>query len=236
MLLAKYLTKFKVSKMNEADMVKAIKKDIEEAFKEGAPAEQAMKELEVKVKQKITLNRIDSKNGSQKGSQLLSSSRRDSKSVRSVAKSVTSKASDMNEMIVFHYDPQKRLIPSDEQWNELIKKDLEKFETENESSKKQKVERSKKLQQEHLDQMKKRKEDEARKRFLDKKFFEEVGKNATEKYYVNEDKHREFKNSLKTGAKGQVEHINTIFNKRASELRDRMSREAEARAAHIQKL
>jgi hypothetical protein len=39
--------------------------------------------------------------------------------------------------LVYHVDPQAKLIPSDDQWNQKVQRDLQMFRNENEQKKKQ---------------------------------------------------------------------------------------------------
>jgi hypothetical protein len=93
--------------------------------------------------------------------------------------------------VVYHIDPQEKLIPTDEQWNQKVKKDLQLFHYENEKQKKDKYERNKQIQLEQLKQMQQKKEAERKALQSERDFFYSIGQRATEKFYVNEDRRKE---------------------------------------------
>lgn len=81
--------------------------------------------------------------------------------------------------------------------------------------------------------MRKKKEEEKLRMTMERQFFDQVGKNAADKYYINEDKRKEREGMLKGSGKVQAQSINSIFQNKVNDHKEKMNKQAEERKKYI---
>ena len=81
--------------------------------------------------------------------------------------------------------------------------------------------------------MRKKREEENLRQTMDRQFFDQVGKSAVDKYYINEDKRKEREGALKGSGKVQAQSINSIYQTKLNTQKEKMSKQNEERKKYI---
>lgn len=124
--------------------------------------------------------------------------------------------------------------PTEEEWNEIVKKNFKSYHEEEENKKKMKLEKTKAIQAEQRRQAEEKRAIQKKQQEEDRQFYEQFGKKAFDKYYVSEDARKQNTDTLKGGANVQAKAIREKYNKSLKEKRDKMTQEAEERKKMIQ--
>ena len=158
LLVTKFINKFKVNRITEKHLEQKIEDGVSDLLKSGQAYEKNLLKLErtlyaavqeARNQQQLKNEEESLKKGSQKDN-MSNADALSRVSGRSKAQSVRSSASGMvkKEKVVFHVDPCAKLIPTEEQWNEIVQNNLKSFHEDNERAKREKQARLKKIQEE----------------------------------------------------------------------------------------
>ena len=128
-------------------------------------------------------------------------SQRSSKSVAaSNGFAKTMDAANKSKYLVYE-DPAAQLNVSEEKWNAIVQENLRKFKEDRDKVRIDKIARAKAIQEEQKKQIEEKRIIEAAERNREKAYFNDVGVNSSDIYYVNADKKAAQINSLRGGAK-----------------------------------
>ena len=139
----------------------------------------------------------------------------------------------IRKMRIVHEDPAAKLNIDEKQWNDIVQENLRKYNDDRQKVQMQRLRKAQSIQQEQLRQVeeKNRKIQEERRR--EQEHFKNVGMNASNIYYVNQDKKDKERKDMRGGSKDLGEQLRIKIQDNLKDRQDRMREAAERRANEL---
>jgi transcriptional antiterminator len=123
LLTQKFKNKFNIQRMNELAVVQLVESEIRDFIKSGSVTESNLKKLELRLKDLIQQKRDEVKPISKVGEAISQVTSKQRPAESTVSHAAQKSGLEKPKKIVFHADPQAKLIPTDSEWNSKVQND-----------------------------------------------------------------------------------------------------------------